>query len=141
MTSACQYRVSAKALIKNQRNEFLFVEEKQGNGFELPGGGIENGETASDALIRELKEELNVAPISIAKAPTFVWIINGEVIWLIYEVEIAPMETFSKSIHIASAGFYKVTDLLERASNGLGFCTRLYHEDLQKVYNSFISPG
>lgn len=131
MLDNCQYRVSAKALIKNNDNKLLFVEEKEGNGFELPGGGIENGESITEALTRELREELNIAPVKIASSPAFVWIINGEVIWLLFEVQIDNVETFSKSVHVAGAGYYSVTDLLERTSDGLGYCTKLYNRDLQ----------
>ena len=53
------YRVSIKALIKNDRGEVLVVKEHQDK-WELPGGGLDQGETIHDCLKRELKEELNV---------------------------------------------------------------------------------
>jgi NAD+ diphosphatase len=52
------------ALILNHRNELLVVirahEPKQGM-WDLPGGFVDPGETAEDAIRREVQEELNVA--------------------------------------------------------------------------------
>ena len=52
MSTKCMYRVSAKALIKKKQKRLLLAEEKGGGGFELPGGGIELGETPQTALMR-----------------------------------------------------------------------------------------
>ena len=53
------YRVSIKALIKNDKNEVLVVKEHQDK-WELPGGGLDQGESIHDCLKRELKEELDI---------------------------------------------------------------------------------
>ena len=53
------YRVSVKALIRNNKNEVLVVKEHQDK-WELPGGGLDHGETIHDCLKRELLEELNI---------------------------------------------------------------------------------
>lgn len=52
------YRKSAWIYIKNFR--ILAVRTKGYSAFFLPGGGIEKKETFKEALIREIKEELNV---------------------------------------------------------------------------------
>jgi len=65
------YRVSVKAVIKNSDNKVLVIKERhQGVSFkpedhrwELPGGGINHGETIEEALKRELKEEIGVSDI------------------------------------------------------------------------------
>ena len=68
--------VSCLALI-NDDNEVLFCKRSDDSNFsgcwEFPGGKIEEGETPEQALIRELKEELNIetkgsclAPLSFA---------------------------------------------------------------------------
>jgi 8-oxo-dGTP diphosphatase len=130
MSSNCNYRVSAKALIKNQQGQLLFVEEKQDNGYELPGGGIENGETAEQALIREVQEELGVEVTSVAGKPDYLWIINGEVIWVLYEVVIASTD-FQKNVHVADAGFYDLEELLKADPVKLGYCCKLNQADLK----------
>ena len=53
------YRVSIKGLIRNKKNEILVVKEHQDK-WELPGGGLDHGESIHDCLKRELFEELNI---------------------------------------------------------------------------------
>lgn len=59
----CLYRVSAKAIIIKD-HKILLVREKE-TWWGLPGGGIDYGETAAQALVRELGEELGVSATSI----------------------------------------------------------------------------
>ena len=56
----CKYRVTIKALIRNQKGEILMVDEPEeiGGQYSLPGGGYEYGESAHDCLKRELQEEI-----------------------------------------------------------------------------------
>jgi 8-oxo-dGTP pyrophosphatase MutT (NUDIX family) len=51
----------ALAIITNDQNDILVVRKKNGLYFALPGGKIETTETANEALIRELNEELNLS--------------------------------------------------------------------------------
>ncbi len=55
-------RVRVAALIQNEKGEILLIRQKKKKKdyWLLPGGGIEFGETAEQALERELKEELNI---------------------------------------------------------------------------------
>ena len=55
------YRVSLKALIRNDKNQILMVQEKKGD-FSLPGGGWDYEEDLHTAIERELFEE--IAPTS-----------------------------------------------------------------------------
>lgn len=55
----CFYRVSTKALLTNNQNNFIVLKNSKGE-YELPGGGIEYGESVSSSLERELKEELAI---------------------------------------------------------------------------------
>lgn len=58
------YRVSVKALIFDGQNRILLFQARDGR-WELPGGGLEHGETLEQGLTRELYEEMRVVPASI----------------------------------------------------------------------------
>lgn len=53
-------RVSA-AVILNHHLDLLIVRKKGGEFFTLPGGKIEENENPTEALLRELREELGIA--------------------------------------------------------------------------------
>ena len=43
------------------KNKIIFVKKKGNDVWELPAGGIENGETPKQSFYREMKEELNIS--------------------------------------------------------------------------------
>lgn len=55
-------RIRVAALIRNSKGEIFLIKQRKKNKdyWLLPGGGIEFGESATIALERELKEELNL---------------------------------------------------------------------------------
>lgn len=67
----CFYRVSIKALIY-QDNKLLLVKEPNGK-WELPGGGLEIGESFLSCLTREIKEEIGVNVIKMSSQPLYTW--------------------------------------------------------------------
>ncbi len=52
------FRVSLKAVIRNDRGQLLVVRERGQKVWGLPGGGMDYGETYEQALQRELYEEV-----------------------------------------------------------------------------------
>ena len=74
----CTYRVSIKAIIRDADGRVLLLQEKD-NTWELPGGGMEHGETPTDALARELAEETGYSMDRMGDRPTAFWAIRGEV--------------------------------------------------------------
>lgn len=55
------FRVTLKAVILNDRGETLVVKESGRDWWDIPGGGIDHGETVKQALSRELSEEVSFA--------------------------------------------------------------------------------
>ena len=52
------YHISLKAVIRNDAGEVLCVTESVRDMWELPGGGLDHGETIRQGLARELREEI-----------------------------------------------------------------------------------
>lgn len=56
----CFYRISTKVILKNpNKDEFVVIKNSKGE-YELPGGGIEHGESVGLSIKRELQEELGI---------------------------------------------------------------------------------
>lgn len=53
------FRVSVKALIVNDEGHVLLVREYDHDWWDLPGGGVDHGESIEQALSRELFEEVS----------------------------------------------------------------------------------
>lgn len=54
------FRVSLKAVLFNQDGHVLVVKEADRDWWDIPGGGIEHGESIKEALARELEEEVSL---------------------------------------------------------------------------------
>lgn len=85
------YRVSVKALIKDNDGKVLVVKEDQDT-WSLPGGGLDHGEVAEQGLLRELKEELGIEAATVCgtrRVITFelaakqAWLL-----WVVYDVTV-----------------------------------------------------
>ena len=54
--------LGVRALVIDESERIFLVKHSYVSGWQLPGGGVEPGETLIDALIRELREEGNLEP-------------------------------------------------------------------------------
>ena len=52
--------LGVRALVRDENGQILLVRHSYVPGWLLPGGGVERGETAEDAAVRELREESGV---------------------------------------------------------------------------------
>jgi 8-oxo-dGTP pyrophosphatase MutT (NUDIX family) len=93
------YRVSIKAIIKDKRGYVLAVKEK-GSSWNLPGGGIDHGETAERSLSRELYEEALISePFTAQLVGTeIMWLESRQayLLWLVYELKFDSTPSWGK---------------------------------------------
>lgn len=90
------YRVSVKCLIQNDKSELLVVKETGRHWWDLPGGGMDHGESIKKTIAREMKEEVNLTgefsyEIVAVEEPDHLPAHNFWQIRLIYKVEPASM--------------------------------------------------
>jgi ADP-ribose pyrophosphatase YjhB (NUDIX family) len=90
------YRVSIKALILDEtRTKFLITLEDNGK-WELPGGGMDWGETPDTCLKREIREEMGLEVTEVAPFPSYYLVgKNMESNWtlnLIFEIKVRNLD-------------------------------------------------
>ena len=71
----CTYRVSVKAIIKNEAGATLLLQEADGQ-WDLPGGGLDHGENPRDAIVREVAEETGYTVTSVSEKPVAFWTVT-----------------------------------------------------------------
>ncbi|GAB3887574.1 NUDIX domain-containing protein [Microbispora bryophytorum] len=62
VASVPRIRAGAGALLRDDEGRVLVVHPVYKDGWEIPGGIVEAGESPASALLRELREELGIAP-------------------------------------------------------------------------------
>ncbi|MET1033458.1 MAG: NUDIX hydrolase [Candidatus Saccharimonadales bacterium] len=114
----CLYRVAARALII-RNNEILLVKEAiGGTWWAFPGGGVDHGETAESALLREIEEELGVPDEGVSSDFQIVHYTIGNVVNavprmnLFFKVSISE-KSLRKTSHIAEWKWCTKDDFLK----------------------------
>ena len=72
MNSRPTFRVSCKAAIFDPSGELVLVTRYTATKSGLPGGHVEQGEMPDDTIVRELQEEIGVAPTDLERKDFFV---------------------------------------------------------------------
>ncbi|WP_420479480.1 NUDIX domain-containing protein [Brevundimonas sp. FT23028] len=91
----------------------LLVKHTYVHGWWLPGGGVERGQTAGDALIREMREE---AGLIVEERPTLVSVHSNERYFrgdhvLVYRIDRFTLTDRSSHGEIAEIGWFDPADL------------------------------
>jgi 8-oxo-dGTP pyrophosphatase MutT (NUDIX family) len=91
------YRVSLKAMIRDENGNVLVVKEKGTSWWDLPGGGMDHDESMRTALAREMKEEVgyegdfDYRVVAVDENADYVEPANAWQIRLIFEVHTSNM--------------------------------------------------
>jgi ADP-ribose pyrophosphatase YjhB (NUDIX family) len=115
--------LGVRGVVLDAQNRVFLIRHTYVPGWHLPGGGVETGETALEALDRELKEE---ARIAMDGAPDLVGVFfNGKVSRrdhvLVYAIRrFTVLEVKRPDREIAEAGFFP----LDRLPEGTTTATR-----------------
>jgi ADP-ribose pyrophosphatase YjhB (NUDIX family) len=115
--------LGVRGVVLDDRNQIFLIRHTYVPGWHLPGGGVETGETALDALGRELREE---ACIALDETPQLFGVFFNRKISrrdhvLVYVVRrFTVLEVKQPDREIAEAGFFP----LDRLPDGTTVATR-----------------
>lgn len=108
------YRVSVKAVIRNKQGNVLVVKENSPQ-WELPGGGLDHGESPEAGLHRELQEELGITQLQDVTLIKIVTTYREEkqawLMWVVYEVKVDEAQLAPGS-DVSEYAFIEPTELI-----------------------------
>ncbi|MDO1558168.1 NUDIX domain-containing protein [Brevundimonas sp. 2R-24] len=112
--------LGVRGLAVDAEGRVLLVEHTYLHGWWLPGGGIDRGETAQDAVIRELREE---AGVIVTAPPRLLSVHANEAFFpgdhvLVFRIDAFEAEPFRPSGEIARIGWFQPDALPETVNRG-----------------------
>lgn len=86
------YRTSIKALVFDDHKNILLTKDEGEHKWDLPGGGMDWGETPQQCLTREIQEEMGITTTWIANHPSYFYSdLSAKGVWFtntIYEAKL-----------------------------------------------------
>lgn len=112
--------LGVRAVVTNEAGQVLLLQHTYIHGWYLPGGGVERGETAETAVVRELQEEAGVRALS---RPRLVSAHSNEVVHpgdhvLVYRVDAWEPCASNAAGEIHALGWFDPNALPEGVSPG-----------------------
>lgn len=110
------YRTSIKALIFDEKKKILLAKDSGENRWDLPGGGMDWGETPQTCLVREIQEEMGIPVTWIADHPSYFYSGKNREVWFTYTIYEAKLEHFSftPSDECIDVGFFTLEEAKEK---------------------------
>lgn len=112
--------LGVRGLVVNPKGEVLLIEHTYLEGWWLPGGGVDAGETAHDAVARELREEAGVHPLEL---PKLLSVHSNEQFFpgdhvLLFRVDTYEDVPMTSHAEIKNVGFFALDALPENINEG-----------------------
>lgn len=111
--------LGARVAVLDAAGQVILVRHTYSQGWILPGGGVERGETLATAALREIREEAGI----IGEGPALHGIFSNEPVFRGDHVACFVVRKFSRiawkpNYEIAAAEFFAVDDLPEETTGG-----------------------
>ncbi len=133
----CFYRVSVKALVVDHEGRFLLVQEENGK-WELPGGGLDFGESPQEGLAREIREEMGLRVKTMETHPSFFFPCTNphgqHIVNVVYRTELEHLN-FTPSKECVALGFFHSKEALALEEYYLN--VRVFAE----IYGGYVTNG
>ena len=112
--------LGVRGLVLDKERRVLLIEHTYLDGWWLPGGGVDAGETAHAAVARELREEAGVNPLEL---PKLLSVHSNERFFpgdhvLLFRVDVWEPCAMTSHAEIKNVGFFAVDDLPENVNGG-----------------------
>ena len=112
--------LGVRGLVVDERERVLLVEHTYLKGWWLPGGGVDAGETAGAAVVRELKEEAGVIAL---EPPKLLSVHSNEQFFpgdhvLLFRVDQFEAGDMTSHGEIKNVDFFSIDDLPEDTNRG-----------------------
>ena len=115
------YRVAVKGLYVHEQKILMIHDFVRGSGvWELPGGGLDFGESIAETLAREVREEMGLEVTKVADKPSYIWMNRNEhargmewfyVLVLAYQIDIKTLDAFTPTDECREIKFFSKTEL------------------------------
>jgi len=144
-----QYRLNVAAILRNGAGKILIGERLDRSGaWQFPQGGVDEGETLEEALARELREEISLAPsayqISASRGPYFYLFGNDKIVkgfhgkeqhYFLAEFTGAPTEINVQTEHPE----FRAVRWVEPAGFDINWLPKMKRKVYRAVFNDFFS--
>lgn len=113
--------LGVRVIVENEKQEVLLVKHTYVEGWYLPGGGVEKGETLAQTAIKELREETGIETIS---KPRLISVhknesaSNRDHVALLHVEEWRQSEAFSPNREISEMRFFPIDGLPDDITRG-----------------------
>ena len=111
-----QKMIVAKVIVRSNNGNVLLAKSSYKKSWQMPGGGVENGESPEEAAVREAREELGLAiPLESLILKGTIYKQDEELLFVIYECSERFPENIKLTAQEAEVTDFKFVDITDVA--------------------------